>query len=223
MRYLRYGQRKRELRNARLRSRRLVRRYVYVRVQEGRIGAKYKPGSKAAWKALGQPDLLRSPVIIIIKSTLRAVRALVKECFISPTRPRDPGPPFRRPSGYATYGETTLASSRPLSVTPSPFDQHAPSFPFRATLPFDHIRNVKTCRGLPFTPPANAGDRGSAESRDYILFLALARSRREREERKREFFSSSLIFVSKIVSKSCRIETSDRMKIMRVIDWWEDR
>lgn len=73
-------------------------------VQEGRIGAMYKPGLKPAWKALGQPDLLRSPVIIIIKSTLRAVRALVKECFISPTRPRDPGPPFRPPSGY---GEPT--------------------------------------------------------------------------------------------------------------------
>lgn len=33
-----------------------------------------------------QPDLLHSPVIIIIKSTLRAVRTLVKECFISSPR-----------------------------------------------------------------------------------------------------------------------------------------
>lgn len=70
----------------------------------------------------------------------------------------DPSPrpraPFSATLGLrGTYGETTLASSRPLSATPSPFDQHAPSFPFRATLPFDRIGNVKTCRGLPFTPP----------------------------------------------------------------------
>lgn len=61
-----------------------------------------------------QPDLLPSPVIIIIKSTLRAVRALVKECFISSARPlclppfpkHAEQPVFRPPRGYnITYGK----------------------------------------------------------------------------------------------------------------------
>lgn len=94
----------------RLRSCRLVRGTCMCVFRKDAPRTKYKPGLKPAWKALGQPDLLRSPVIIIIKSTLRAVRALVKECFISPRLVPAPGPPFRRPSGYATYGETTLAS-----------------------------------------------------------------------------------------------------------------
>lgn len=97
----------------------------------------------------------------------------------------DPSPrpraPFSATLGLrGTYGETTLASSRPLSATPSPFDQRAPSFPFRATLPFDRIGNVKTCRGLPFTPP-RIPEIADPPSREYILFLALAR-RENKEE-----------------------------------------
>lgn len=58
--------------------------------------------------------------------------------------------PLSTTLGLHHLRETTLASSRPLSVTLHPSTSSL-SFPFCATLPFDRIRNVKTCRGLPFT------------------------------------------------------------------------
>lgn len=81
------------------------------------------PSRSTSWlgrarEALRQPDLLPSPVIIIIKSTLRAVRALVKECFISPTRHSAPAhwtAAFRQPPGLQHHlQKTTLAVSRPF-------------------------------------------------------------------------------------------------------------
>lgn len=106
-------------------------------------------------KALRQPDLLPSPVIIIIKSTLRAVRALVKECFISPTRPPPctrrarpsvgPSTAFRQPRGYITYGKPPRPSLGPSTLR----QWRRLSFPQRVThVPFDRTENVKIRRGL---------------------------------------------------------------------------
>jgi len=69
------------------------------------------PSRSASCERGPPPDLLPSTVIIIIKSTLRAVRALVKECFISPRERVEP------PSLSTTLGpqhhlrETTLVGS----------------------------------------------------------------------------------------------------------------
>lgn len=122
----------------------------------------------------------------------------------------DPSPrpraPFSATLGLrGTYGETTLASSRPLSATPSPFDQHAPSFPFRATLPFDRIGNVKTCRGLPFTPP-RIPEIADQES------ISCSWRLRDEKTRKRESFRSWLIFVSKFLNRD---EGSMRSSVTR--------
>jgi len=99
-------------------------------------------------EAFRQPDLLLSPVIIIIKSTLRAVRALVKECFISPTRHSASAhwTAFRQPLRLQHHlRKTTLVSAlracRPhLSFLPS------------HNVPFDILRTLKPAEGcfLPF-------------------------------------------------------------------------
>lgn len=177
-------------------------------VQEGRIGAMYKPGLKPAWKALGQPDLLRSPVIIIIKSTLRAVRALVKECFISPTRPRDPGPPFRPPSGY---GEPTGKPPWPplghslLRLHPSTNALH----PFHSARPYPSTASgtLKPAEGYLLLR------RGYRRSRIHRQeSISCSWRLRDEKTRKRESFRSWLIFVSKFLNRD---EGSMRRSVTR--------
>lgn len=91
-----------------------------------------------------QPDLLPSPVIIIIKSTLRAVRALVKECFISPARPLCPplsnaatpnNPSFDYPGATTSPTENHLGRLSALPLFESLPATHLPS-PLHGT-PFD--------------------------------------------------------------------------------------
>lgn len=106
---------------------------------ENRRRTNYDREREREQESLRQPDLLPSPVIIIIKSTLRAVRALVKECFISPTHrsaPEHPTPlPFDNPRATTSPTGNHLGrrSRRPFCPSkgwrPSSF----------SLVPFDHI------------------------------------------------------------------------------------
>lgn len=105
-----------------------------VRIRNVRLGARAKAyacalAEPSAYTSRAtrdrQPDLLPSPVIIIIKSTLRAVRALVKECFISPARPLCSLLPTR--TRRTTRLSTTPGLQHHLRETTSPWPSLGPS------------------------------------------------------------------------------------------------
>lgn len=202
VRYLRYGQRN-ESWGTRVYVPQPVRwscMCVFRKDAVGKVQASLQP----TWKALGQPDLLRSPVIIIIKSTLRAVRALVKECFISPSPPTPCQPPSpawplsTTPRATPPTGNHLGHLSATLSYI-SPFDRSV-AFPLLSVrrCPSTALRTLKPAVGylLPLAKPAD---------RENLSKSALERMR------------NGLGVISSVVCVCDSIEASLRQMIIKCI------